>query len=76
MIKSVVCPDYVISQNDGQRHWVDAHSLMRLHQLNPKECIVVDMRCSETYVGRVELIESLPHFFPRFGGEYIGLELV
>ena len=69
-IKYVVCPDFVISQNDGDRHFVDAPTLMRLHHLKPVECIVVDMRRPETCLGRLEQIESLPHFFPRYGGEY------
>ena len=70
MVKYVVCPGYVVSQNDNDRHFVSADQLMRLHKLNPKECIIADARFPETYIGREGLIQSLPNFYPRCGQEY------
>jgi len=69
-IKYVICPDYVISAADGQLHWVSEVRLMSLFNLNPKECIIADSRRPETFRGRERLIESLPNFYPRYGGEY------
>jgi hypothetical protein len=40
MIKYVVYPDYVISKNDGDRHYINSGMLMRLYNVNPKECVV------------------------------------
>ena len=71
MIKYVVCPDFVISQTDGDRHWISASALIRLHGLNPKECLIVDKNRPETYLGREHLIVELPNFYPRYGGEYL-----
>jgi hypothetical protein len=70
-IKYVICPDYIISKYDGDCHWISADVLMKLHRLNPQECIVADSRRPATYIGRRELIETLPNFYPRYGGEYI-----
>lgn len=40
MIKYVVIPGQVMSQSDGQIHYIDAPALMRLYKVNPKECVV------------------------------------
>lgn len=35
----VLCPDYVISRNDGSRHWVGADQLRRLYGVPRRECV-------------------------------------
>lgn len=39
--KYLVIPNYTISLTDADRHYVDAHSLIQLYGVNPKECIVI-----------------------------------
>lgn len=38
--KYIVYPGYCISKTDGDKHWISADKLMRLYQVDPKECIV------------------------------------
>ena len=35
----VLCPGYVISRTDGQRHWVGAEQLRRLYGVPARECV-------------------------------------
>lgn len=39
MIKYVLCPGYVTSNNDRQLHYVGGVDLIRLYNVNPFECI-------------------------------------
>lgn len=38
----VVFPGYVISQSDGQRHYVNAKELIGLYGIDPNDCIIID----------------------------------
>lgn len=38
--KYVICTGYIVSKNDGDRHYIDAPTLMRLYKVNPMGCIV------------------------------------
>ena len=40
MKKYVVCPGYVYSKNDDQRHFINAERLMELYKVSPSECII------------------------------------
>ena len=40
MKKYLVCPGYVRSKNDGDRHFISAHRLMNLYGVRPGECFV------------------------------------
>lgn len=40
--KYLLFPGYVISQNDGDRHYINAIVLARLYSINLSECIVCD----------------------------------
>lgn len=40
--KYIVYPDYVFSEHDAQRHYVDFTTLCHLYNVNPNECICVD----------------------------------
>lgn len=40
MIKYLICPDYVRSRTDGDRHYISAHQLIHLYKVNPTECII------------------------------------
>ena len=38
--KYAICPGYVTSKNDGERHFINATELMRLYGVNPAECVI------------------------------------
>ena len=39
--KYALHPGPVTSKNDGDRHFIDAHTLARLYRVRPAECVVV-----------------------------------
>ena len=36
----VLCPGYVNSRTDGQRHWVGADALRRLYGVSVRDCVI------------------------------------
>ncbi len=38
--KYLIRPGYVISQSDGQRHWIGPAQLMHLYGVRPAECVI------------------------------------
>lgn len=42
--KYAVYPEEVLSFSDGQRHFITAERLMRLYDVNPAECVIIDAR--------------------------------
>jgi len=47
---NAIHPGFIISVNDGQKHYIGYEQLMHLHELNPKDCIRWEE--PETYLGR------------------------
>ncbi len=37
----LVRPTSVVSMNDGDEHFISAHQLVRLHGVDPRECIFI-----------------------------------
>ena len=64
-LKYAVYPGFVTSRYDGDLHYVDSNSLMRLHGVVPQECIVVRGRHSLR-----GLRKRLISLFPREDGHY------
>lgn len=63
-----VFPEEVISINDFSHHFVSAQALIRLYRVNPKECMVIDYRKPETYLGFTDqYINSLMPLGVRVG---------
>lgn len=60
----LVCPNYVVSKNDGQTHWINEHQLMRLYGVERRECVIA---CCPTH-HREE--EGLLHLEPSYEGDY------
>ena len=42
--KYVLIPNYVFSNNDSDRHWIDAQTLARLYGVSLRDCHIVDTR--------------------------------
>jgi len=67
--KFFVIGDWVISETDGERHYVNAKSLCYLYNINPKDCILAEKNCPETllkFKGR----KPIKVLSPRADGNY------
>lgn len=60
--KYVVCPGYITSKHDGQRHYVDRQQLMDLYKVNKHEC----MDCGS----KVRFEDQVTYLTPRYNGDY------
>jgi hypothetical protein len=71
MKRFVICPGHVISQSDGDRHFISAGQLMRLYKVNMKECIVLRDDGSKPPGYRPDHDWSRYIFLkPRYHGDY------
>ncbi len=63
-----VCPGFVISQHDGDRHYVSVSDLMALYGVRDEECLIEDHKA---HISRYEL-ERLGMIVlrPRDDGNY------
>ncbi len=41
-IKYLICPGKIISETDGDEHYISAQRLIELYGVNPEECKIVD----------------------------------
>ena len=64
----LVCPGYVLSQSDGQEHYIEARKLMALYGVGPSQCLIFD---GGRHRG-VSLCEynELIILRPRYDGDY------
>ena len=62
--KYLVMPMEVISENDGDTHFITAGQLMKLYGVPPKECLVYN----DKLIGHV--IDGLIKLTPRADGDY------
>lgn len=67
--KYLVCPGFVISKRDGDRHWIDARRLIQLYQVDPEECLIKkdDQTPNRFYQGRGRELIVLR---PKYDGDY------
>ena len=42
MKKYAIHPGWIISQYDGQRHWISGPRLIHLYRVNPAECVIIE----------------------------------
>jgi hypothetical protein len=64
----LLCPGWVTSKNDGQRHYIDGPQLAHLHGVSLRDCVILDGRRSRI-VSHLEY-EGLTRLAPRFDGNY------
>jgi hypothetical protein len=62
MKKYLICPGYVASKYDRDRHYMTADQLMRHYGVKPEECVVFDMK----HKRREDLIELYPDYHGRY----------
>lgn len=75
-VKYALHPGPVISKRDGDRHFIDAHTLARLYRVAPSECVVVPWEAQrgrerehEILLERIERM-NLIHLLPSYQGNY------
>jgi len=44
MKKYIICPGPVISENDGEQHYITSKQLMNIYQVNPNDCLIYDTK--------------------------------
>ena len=69
----VVYPGVVISQTDGQEHYIGASQLMRLYGVDPAECFIFEPAPYWTagmYSYNHTLTLGLIELRPRYDGDY------
>lgn len=62
----MVCPGYVYSRSDSDRHWISADRLIRLYGVNPAECIVSTSETERRGTWAADLIRLAP----KWDGDY------
>jgi hypothetical protein len=67
MIRNVIHPGWVVSINDGDRHFIGYGVLIRLYGLNPSECVDY----SNTQGWSRERLAAAAHFYPSREGNYL-----
>jgi hypothetical protein len=67
-----VCPGYVRSQTDGDRHYIGADMLMRLYRVAPADCLVLHVdRCRASELAAVVRAHpDMIYLQPRYRGDY------
>jgi len=65
MKKYVLCPDYIISTTDGDRHFISAPQLAQLYGVSMAECYVRRDPHPRTYP------KEITYLYPRQDGNYI-----
>ena len=71
MIKYYIIPGYIQSKYDGDIHYINADMLMRLYNVNPKECLVLSLDkpyhvklLDQADTDRVQILK------PKYHGDY------
>lgn len=59
-----LCPGFIISRYDKQKHYIGAEHLARLYGVNYHQCVIIDRQRPETYLGRnlSKYIMLRPHY--------------
>jgi hypothetical protein len=65
----LVHPGMVVSKNDGQEHYISAHRLMKLYQVDPRECLIQEP--NDPFLPRgYDIYYPWIHLYPRYDGDY------
>lgn len=64
--KYLLCPGYIRSKKDGQVHYVGASDLMRLYNVDPRECVIFHHKAEHNH----SRMDSLIKLYPKYNGDY------
>jgi hypothetical protein len=68
-VKKFVCFDgFVVSQNDGDRHYISPQRVAELYHVNPADCVFLRWKSPGDIHGLD--LNSLRRLFPRSDGKY------
>jgi len=73
MLRYVLHPGFVISQHDGQQHYIGPMTLARLYGVDIKQCVIYEPAPwwpSSFYDYERKRHEGLIHLTPRNDGKY------
>lgn len=73
MKRYVIVPGYIKSKSDGDIHFIDAPTLIRLYKVDPKECVIAQVQKNDELKITFELPSydrSLIRLGPRYHGDY------
>ena len=64
-LRYIIRPGWMVSQHDGQSHYITPQELVRLYEVDPRECVIVrpDHKIPREYM-------SLHILAPRYDGKY------
>jgi hypothetical protein len=65
----MIHPGFVLSKNDGDRHFIGVRQLLKLYGLKPSEavvCLSCQRRDAQGCLPNYEYV----HLFPRYDGDY------
>lgn len=65
MKKYVLCPGYVTSRTDGDRHYIGVSELLWLYGVSMNDCLIDD-----TSHSRLEGYGDLVRLYPKSNGDY------
>ena len=72
--KYLVHAGTVVSRNDGDKHFINARELMRLYQVDPRECVVCIACQARTLRGTSTDCDGSPRdfidLFPKHSEDY------
>jgi hypothetical protein len=69
-LKFLICPGWVTSKNDGDRHYITAHQLMRLYMVRPEQCLIQGEAAELHIIGRrFDTLKLIP-LRPSYHGHY------
>jgi len=64
-VKYLVCPGWIISEHDRDRHFINSAQLIHLYGVNPAECHIAASKSREIGFGN-----DLIRLRPRYDGNY------
>ena len=72
--KYLVIADYVLSKNDGDRHFINCNKLMQLYAVHKEECICVESEVYGRYYPPLDVLHrqygGLIELRPKYNGDY------
>ena len=72
--RTILCPGFVISKNDGDRHYIGAGKLARLYCVKIGDCLIDDTANAGIHAILPE--EGDIRLFPRRDGDYPALQRI
>ena len=70
--RTILCPGFVISKTDGDRHYISARELARLYCVRLDDCLIDDT--ANAGIRGIVLEDGDIRLYPRIDGNYPALQ--